>query len=114
MDECAICLDKDNDDTIRLLICGHAFHGECIDRWAAVRAVCPLCMQPLALAGTITVSHLQYLEHRNTGVLSIPPPGVTRDLLFSIMRLPPPRHTRMFQRLRGLTSGTTLTLTEDR
>ncbi|KAI1774645.1 hypothetical protein F4818DRAFT_418501 [Hypoxylon cercidicola] len=44
-DTCAICIDtlEDNDD-IRGLTCGHAFHAVCIDPWLTNRrASCPLC-----------------------------------------------------------------------
>ncbi|KAI9860694.1 MAG: hypothetical protein M1824_002985 [Vezdaea acicularis] len=44
-DTCAICLDtlEDNDD-IRGLTCGHAFHASCLDPWlTSRRACCPLC-----------------------------------------------------------------------
>ena len=44
-DSCAICLDliEDNDD-VRGLTCGHAFHASCIDPWlTSRRACCPLC-----------------------------------------------------------------------
>ncbi|KZF26058.1 hypothetical protein L228DRAFT_264488 [Xylona heveae TC161] len=44
-DTCAICLDTLNDDDeIRGLTCGHAFHASCIDPWlTSRRACCPLC-----------------------------------------------------------------------
>ncbi|KAI5847246.1 hypothetical protein DFP73DRAFT_373887 [Morchella snyderi] len=44
-DACAICLDTiDDDDEIRGLTCGHAFHAQCIDPWlTSRRACCPLC-----------------------------------------------------------------------
>lgn len=44
-DTCAICLDSlDDDDDIRGLTCGHAFHGSCVDPWlTSRRACCPLC-----------------------------------------------------------------------
>ena len=44
-DACAICLDTiDDDDDIRGLTCGHAFHASCVDPWlTSRRACCPLC-----------------------------------------------------------------------
>ena len=44
-DSCAICLDTiDEDDDIRGLTCGHAFHASCVDPWlTSRRACCPLC-----------------------------------------------------------------------
>lgn len=44
-DSCAICLDTlDDDDDVRGLTCGHAFHGSCVDPWlTSRRACCPLC-----------------------------------------------------------------------
>jgi hypothetical protein len=44
-DTCAICIDtlEDNDD-VRGLTCGHAFHAVCVDPWlTSRRACCPLC-----------------------------------------------------------------------
>ncbi|EEP76612.1 predicted protein [Uncinocarpus reesii 1704] len=44
-DSCAICLDViEDDDYIRGLACGHAFHASCLDPWlTSRRACCPLC-----------------------------------------------------------------------
>lgn len=44
-DACAICIDTiENDDDVRGLQCGHAFHASCVDPWlTSRRACCPLC-----------------------------------------------------------------------
>jgi len=43
-DSCAICIDTlEQDDDIRGLTCGHAFHAGCLDPWlTSRRACCPL------------------------------------------------------------------------
>lgn len=44
-DACAICIDTlEDDDDVRGLTCGHAFHASCVDPWlTSRRACCPLC-----------------------------------------------------------------------
>ena len=44
-DSCAICIDTlEDDDDVRGLTCGHAFHASCVDPWlTSRRACCPLC-----------------------------------------------------------------------
>ncbi|RDA92903.1 hypothetical protein CP533_3843 [Ophiocordyceps camponoti-saundersi (nom. inval.)] len=44
-DTCAICIDVlEDDDDVRGLTCGHAFHAVCVDPWlTSRRACCPLC-----------------------------------------------------------------------
>lgn len=44
-DSCAICIDVlEQDDDVRGLTCGHAFHAGCLDPWlTSRRACCPLC-----------------------------------------------------------------------
>lgn len=41
---CCICLARylDNDG-LRELPCSHFFHTECVDKWLAINALCPLC-----------------------------------------------------------------------
>ncbi len=51
--ECAICLDRGNQNDLYSTICFHPFHGECLNRWITVcrenrrRATCPYCKQNL-------------------------------------------------------------------
>ena len=44
-DACAICIDTlEDDEDVRGLTCGHAFHAVCVDPWlTSRRACCPLC-----------------------------------------------------------------------
>ena len=44
-DACAICIDTiEDEDDVRGLHCGHAFHASCVDPWlTSRRACCPLC-----------------------------------------------------------------------
>jgi len=44
-DTCAICIDSlEDDEDVRGLTCGHAFHAACVDPWlTSRRACCPLC-----------------------------------------------------------------------
>ena len=44
-DTCAICIDTlEDDEDVRGLACGHAFHAVCVDPWlTSRRACCPLC-----------------------------------------------------------------------
>ncbi|KAJ5139120.1 uncharacterized protein N7515_003968 [Penicillium bovifimosum] len=77
-DSCAICLDLiEDDDDIRGLDCGHAFHASCVDPWlTSRRACCPLCKadyyvpKPRAQAEARSVTerqgHLTVLAHPDT------------------------------------------------
>lgn len=47
--ECTICLGtvQSGEHMRCLLVCGHTFHGKCIDVWLNRRADCPLCRRPI-------------------------------------------------------------------
>lgn len=41
---CSICLENfENDESLRMLPCMHAFHTPCIDTWLGQKASCPVC-----------------------------------------------------------------------
>lgn len=49
---CCICLARYSDnDSLRELPCSHFFHTECVDKWLAINALCPLCKSEVANAG---------------------------------------------------------------
>lgn len=46
--ECAICLGHyEEGEALRIFICKHHFHRECVDRWLGISATCPLCVRPV-------------------------------------------------------------------
>lgn len=41
---CPVCQDKiQPSDIVRVLLCRHIFHVNCIDRWLSDSVMCPLC-----------------------------------------------------------------------
>ena len=44
--ECMICLEDMKTD-IAVLSCGHIFHYDCLSKWVAKQATCPLCRAPV-------------------------------------------------------------------
>jgi len=41
---CMICLsDFETGETLKMLPCGHSFHGTCVDSWLLEKPTCPLC-----------------------------------------------------------------------
>ncbi|KAL1915692.1 uncharacterized protein VTP21DRAFT_6451 [Calcarisporiella thermophila] len=45
---CAICLASYRDmEVLRVMLCGHHFHKECLDHWLPLNARCPLCKRNL-------------------------------------------------------------------
>lgn len=71
-DSCAICLDAiEDDDDVRGLTCGHAFHASCVDPWlTSRRACCPLCKAdyytPKPRPDAVEVSNVERPRRRPT------------------------------------------------
>lgn len=67
-DTCAICIDAlEDDDDIRGLTCGHAFHASCVDPWlTARRACCPLCKADYYTPKPRPEGETDELRRRNT------------------------------------------------
>jgi hypothetical protein len=78
-DSCAICIDTiEEDDDIRGLTCGHAFHASCLDPWlTSRRACCPLCKADYFVPKPRPEGEAAEAERsRRTGRLAMPaPPG---------------------------------------
>lgn len=101
-DACAICLDTiEDDDDIRGLTCGHAFHAACLDPWLTNRrACCPLCKKDYyvpkprpegeAQPSDAQVGHARAERSRRQRQAAAPPTGAPfyrRFLFFSSSRL---------------------------
>jgi hypothetical protein len=78
-DSCAICIDTiEEDDDIRGLTCGHAFHASCLDPWlTSRRACCPLCKADYYIPKPRPEGEAAEAERpRRNGRLAMPtPPG---------------------------------------
>ena len=96
-DTCAICIDTlEDDDDVRGLTCGHAFHAACIDPWLTTRrACCPLCKadyftpkpRPQAADGTdgqTPVVHVTLPGNSRNNRMNLP--GRPRPAFFSFGR----------------------------
>lgn len=80
-DTCAICIDTlEDDDEVRGLTCGHAFHAVCVDPWlTSRRACCPLCKADYYTPkprpnpeGTEATTTAQNFDARNNSRLNLP------------------------------------------
>ncbi|KAK4040082.1 hypothetical protein C8A01DRAFT_35956 [Parachaetomium inaequale] len=96
-DTCAICIDTlEDDDDVRGLTCGHAFHAVCIDPWLTTRrACCPLCKadyftpKPRPQAGeggdgTAGVVHVTVPDNSRSSRMNLP--GRPRPTFFGFAR----------------------------
>ena len=97
-DTCAICIDAlEDDDDVRGLTCGHAFHAACIDPWLTTRrACCPLCkadyftpkLRPQATTdgadGQTPVVHVTVTANARNNRMNLP--GRPRPAFFSFGR----------------------------
>jgi hypothetical protein len=82
-DSCAICIDTlEDDDDVRGLTCGHAFHAVCVDPWlTSRRACCPLCKADYYTPkprpnpeGETAAANNTTLDPRQNGRLNLPYP----------------------------------------
>jgi hypothetical protein len=81
-DTCAICIDTlEDDDDVRGLTCGHAFHAVCLDPWLTNRrACCPLCKadyytpkpRPPPADGDTNNQNTRREASRNNGRVNLP------------------------------------------
>lgn len=79
-DSCAICIDTIvEDDDIRGLTCGHAFHASCLDPWlTSRRACCPLCKADYYIPKPRPEGETAEAERpRRNGRMAMPSPPVS-------------------------------------
>ncbi|KAJ2001959.1 hypothetical protein GGI04_001280 [Coemansia thaxteri] len=72
--ECSICLTPfDSDEVVRVLVCGHTYHTECIDVWLTQRSsLCPICKTDIRKALGLEPR----TSHRAVECVSSPPPAL--------------------------------------
>jgi len=59
-DMCPICLvDFDADEELRILPCGHLFHGECLSPWLLKSTWCPMCKYDLKTGQVVAVQETE-------------------------------------------------------
>ncbi len=48
-DKCSICLeDIKIGNKVRILVCGHNYHQECLDNWLRINDTCPICRDKIS------------------------------------------------------------------
>eukprot|EP00812_Abedinium_dasypus_P013497 NODE_699_length_1401_cov_119.202080.p1 GENE.NODE_699_length_1401_cov_119.202080~~NODE_699_length_1401_cov_119.202080.p1 ORF type:complete len:417 (-),score=83.90 NODE_699_length_1401_cov_119.202080:133-1383(-) len=55
--QCMVCLSEFAEgEGVRLLVCTHLFHRECIDEWLQRSAACPICKHPVSASSSSSAS----------------------------------------------------------
>ncbi|XBI25896.1 hypothetical protein VPH35_050729 [Triticum aestivum] len=58
---CPICLDQEGATTAwKETVCGHIFHGGCVERWLQVKGSCPVCLRQLQQPRAPTKPDVRY------------------------------------------------------
>ncbi|CAF0889385.1 unnamed protein product [Didymodactylos carnosus] len=69
---CVICLDLvKSGDVLRQLVCGHAFHQDCVDPWLLDKRHCPLCNLDILTAYCIPVPRDYHANNTTTTTTTV-------------------------------------------
>eukprot|EP00747_Dinoflagellata_sp_TGD_P180368 gnl/TRDRNA2_/TRDRNA2_32718_c0_seq1.p1 gnl/TRDRNA2_/TRDRNA2_32718_c0~~gnl/TRDRNA2_/TRDRNA2_32718_c0_seq1.p1 ORF type:complete len:229 (+),score=33.40 gnl/TRDRNA2_/TRDRNA2_32718_c0_seq1:46-732(+) len=69
--ECCVCLllIDEGSSSLRLPCCARLYHHECLIRWLAVMARCPMCRQPVLASGGDSAQRREEADAETTGAL---------------------------------------------